>query len=159
MSQDFNAKLNLLVRSEKALLKLEIRKKSRQAVFIALGLIAILATLVMLNVTAYLYLSTLYSTVIAAAILTGLNLVVAIIFFTISSRQELGAEAEAMQEIRDFAWGQIADDIDEVKQDVSEFRQSIQSAQSVFKRDFMLLKELVPIIRSLFGPKKEKQSK
>ena len=57
MSKDFNAKMKLLIKSEKAMLDLEIRKKSRQTFWIGLALLAALVTLVLLNVTVYLYLA------------------------------------------------------------------------------------------------------
>ena len=81
MSEDFNAKMKLLIKSEKALLSLEMRKKSRQTVWVAIGLLAVLAGLVMLNVTVFLLLETHYSNLVSAAILSGLNLLVAILFF------------------------------------------------------------------------------
>jgi hypothetical protein len=60
MSDDFNAKMKLLIKSEKAMLSLEMRKKSRQTVWIALALLAVLVGLITLNATVFLYLETMY---------------------------------------------------------------------------------------------------
>ena len=125
MSEDFNAKMKLLIKSEKALLSLEMRKKSRQTVWIALALVAVLVSLVMINVTVYLYLKTSYTDLGSAAILAVLNLAVSGLFFLIASRQDRGPEAKSIEDIRDFAWDQVNTDIDEVKQHVTDFKQSV----------------------------------
>jgi len=125
MSDEFNAKMKLLIKSEKALLNLEMKKRSRQVIWIALALLAVLIGLVMLNVTVYLYLSDSFSNLESAAILSGLNLFVAALFFLIASHQDRGAEAESIEDIRDFAWDQVSTDIDEVKQHVSDFKESV----------------------------------
>jgi len=49
MNTDLNTKLNLLIRSEKALFKIEIRKRARQTVFITIALLAVLIALIMLK--------------------------------------------------------------------------------------------------------------
>jgi hypothetical protein len=160
MSDNFNAKMKLLMKSEKALLSLDIRKKSRQAVLVAIALLAVLAGLVMLNVTVYLYLGTHYSNLASAAILSGLNLLVAIIFFFIASRQDRGADAESIEEIRNFAWGQIETDIDEVKQNVSKFTQSVNkvksSVDSFTSGDAFGLNKILPVITTLIDLDKKK---
>ncbi len=160
MSEDFNAKMKLLIKSEKALLSLELRKRSRQTLWISLALLAVLVSLVMLNVTVFFYLETKYSNLESAAILTGLNIAVAIFFFVIASRQDRGAEAESIEEIRDFAWRQISTDIDEVKQNVSEFTSSVKnvkrSVDSFTRGDAFGLKNIMPIINTLISLNKRK---
>jgi hypothetical protein len=160
MSEDFNAKMKLLIKSEKALLSLEMRKRSRQTVWIALALLAVLVGLLMLNVTVYLYLSTRFSNLESAAILSGLNILAAIIFFVIASRQDRGAEAESIEGIRDFAWEQISTDIDEVKQNVSEFKSSVvkvkHSVDSFTSGDAFGLKKVLPIITTLIELNKKR---
>jgi len=153
MSEDFNAKIQLLIKSEKALLSLEMRKKSRQTVWVALALVAVLVTLVMVNITVYLYFSTTHSQLEAAAILTGLNLGVAILFFVIASRQSNGPEAESIEGIRDFAWEQVSNDIDEVKQNFTEFKDSLVKVKKTVNHfttgDAFGFKKILPIITTL----------
>ena len=160
MSEDFNAKMKLLIKSEKALLSLEMRKKSRQTVWVAVGLLAVLVSLIMLNVTVFLYLETSYSNLESAAILSGINLLAALLFFTIASRQDRGAEAESIEEIRDFAWGQISTDIDEVKQNVSEFTSSVKKVKrtvdSFTTGDAFGIKKVMPIITTLINLNKKR---
>jgi len=160
MSEDFNAKIKLLVKSEKALLSLEMKKKSRQTMWVALGLVAVLVTLVMVNITAYLYLSTTHTQLEAATILTGLNIAVAIIFFFIASRQDLGAEAGSIEDIRDFAWEQVSTDIDEVKQHATDFKNSVvkvkKTVDSFTTGDAFGIKKVLPIITTLIDLNKRK---
>ena len=160
MSEDFNAKIKLLVKSEKALLSLEMRKKSRQTVWIALGLVAVLVTLVMINITAYLYLSSTHTPLEAAAILTGINLIVAILFFIIASRQDRGTEAASIEDIRDFAWDQVSTDIDEVKQHATDLKNSIvkvkKTVDGFTTGDAFGIKKVLPIITTLIDLNKRK---
>jgi len=161
MKEEFNAKLNLLIKSEKALFRLEVRKKSRQTVFVAIALLAVLAALALLNVAVYLYLTSHFSPMLSAAILAGMNLAVAGVFLLIASRQDTGPEAESLQEIRDFAWEQVSSEIDGMKQQVSEFTNGIRSVggsiNSVMHRDYSALVALLPIVQSLLAAHKKKR--
>ena len=151
MSDEFNAKIKLLIKSEKALLGLEMKRRSRQTVWIALALLAVLTSLVMLNVTVYLYLSDKFNNLESAAILSGLNLIVAALFFIIASRQERGAEAESIEDIRDFAWDQVSTDIDEVKQHVADFKEGVVKVKKGVDSFTSVgpLAKVVPIITAL----------
>jgi hypothetical protein len=160
MSEDFNAKMKLLIKSEKALLSLEMKKKGRQTLWTTLALLAILVTLIMLNITVYLYLSTTHTALEAAATLTGVNLVIAILFFVIASKQDRGAEAASIEDIRDFAWEQVSTDIDEVKQNVTDFKNSVVKVKSKVDSfttgDAFGLKKVLPIITTLIDLNKKK---
>lgn len=159
MNKELHNKLHLLVRSEKALLKLEMRRKGRQAVLISIGLLAILATLVMLNVSGYLYFVQSFSTLHAAMILTAINLSLAILLFVLASRQELGAEAEAVHEIRDYALSELSGEFDEIKQEASEIRESFSKVSggisSLFNRDFSALKAVLPLVEMFVKTRKK----
>jgi len=163
MSQDIGNKLHLLMQSEKALLKLEAAKRSRQIVIAAIGVIAIFAALVMLNVSAYYYLNTRMSPQLAALALAGLNVLLALMFFWIASKQTTGAQAEPIKEIRDFAVKQLAEDVEEVKSSVLQFKNGIQSVSSgvngVLNRDFLALKGLIPLLQMLLDRRKSKKQK
>ncbi len=150
MNKELSNKLNLLLRSEKALLKLEMRKKGRQVILSTIGVLAILATLVMLNISAYLYLQESYSPLHSALILTGVDLALAILFFVLAMRQELGNEAEAINEIRDYALKELTVEFDEIKQEAAEIRESFSKVSSgigsVFNRDFSAVKAVLPLV-------------
>jgi hypothetical protein len=160
MSEDFNAKIKLLIKSEKALLSLEMKKKSRQTVWVALGLVAVLVTLVMVNITAYLYLAATRTPLEAAAILTGLNIAVAVLFFILASRQSVGAEAASIEDIRDFAWEQVSSDLDEVKPPANDFKNSVGKVKKTVAGfttgDAVGIKKVLPIITTLIDLNKRK---
>ena len=153
MNDDFNAKIKLLIKSEKALLSLELRKKSKETFWVVLGIVALFVSLVMVNITAYLYLSESFSNAESAGILTIINIVLAGIFFSIASKQDRGAEAESIEDIRDFAWQQVSTDIDEVKENIQEFTQSIvkvkDNVESFTKGDTFGIKKVLPIVTTL----------
>jgi len=151
MNQDLSTKIKLIIKSEKALLNLEIRKKSKQVAWMAIGILAAFTALVMLNVTIYLYLANNFSTVISAAILTAINLGFTALAFFIASSQSESVESESIKEIRDYAWTQLANDIDETKNSVTEFRDSILKA----KESIFGLKNLLPIITSVIDLSKK----
>jgi len=163
MNTDLNTKLNLLIRSEKALFKIEIRRKARQTVFITIALLAVLITLIMLNVTVYLSLAAHYSTQLSAAILTGSNLSVAILFFIIATYQGTSSEVESLQDIRDFAWDQVATELNGVKQQVSDFSDGVKriknGVDSVINRDIFGLRSIIPLIQAFSTLKKKKNTK
>ena len=124
MKRELSNKLQLLLRSEKALMKLEMRKKGRQVVLVSIAILAILATLVMLNVSTYLYLIEKSSPLNAALVLMAIDLAVAILFFILAARQELGSEAEAINEIRDYAMKELSGEFDEMKNEASAIREN-----------------------------------
>ncbi|HEC05309.1 MAG TPA: hypothetical protein ENJ12_00520 [Thiolapillus brandeum] len=161
MNQDFNAKLNLLIKSEKALFRLEMRRKGRQTLFTAIALLAVLAALALINVTVYLYLVTRFSPLVSAGILSGLNLAIAAIFLVIASRQDVGPEAASLEEIRDFAWEQVSRDLDGVKQQVGDFTDGIKrvsgSINSVMHRDYSALAAMLPFVQTLLAARKKKK--
>ena len=124
MKRELSNKIQLLLRSEKALMKLEMRKKGRQVVLVSIAILAILATLVMLNVSTYLYLIEKSSPLNAALVLMAIDLAVAILFFILAARQELGSEAEAINEIRDYAMKELSGEFDEMKNEASAIREN-----------------------------------
>ena len=142
------------------MLGLEMRKKSRQTVWIALALLAVLVGLITMNVTVYFYLEIMYSNLVSAAILSGLNLLVAGIFFMIASKQTTGPEAESIEEIRNFAWSQVQTDIDDVKQNVTQFTDSIskvkKNVDTFTSGDAFGLKKVMPIITTLIDLNKKR---
>jgi len=160
MSEEFNAKIKLLIKSEKALLSLEMKKKSRQTLWIALALVTVLVTLVMVNITAYLYLSSTHTPLEAATILTGMNIAVAVLFFVLASRQTVGAEASSIEDIRDFAWEQVSSDLDEVKQHATDFKNSVAKVKKTVDGfttgDAFGIKKVLPIITTLIDLNKKR---
>ncbi|MGB5966344.1 MAG: phage holin family protein [Sulfurimonadaceae bacterium] len=161
MNKELSNKLHLLIRSERALLKLEMNKKGRQVLLATIALLALLATLVMLNVSIFLYLEESFTVLHSALILTGINLALAIVFLMLASRQELGSEAEAVHEIRDYALKELSGEFDEIKQEASEIRESFSKVSSgissVFNRDFSALKAVLPLVEMFVKTRKQEK--
>ena len=159
MNKQLSNKLQLLLRSEKALLKLEMRRKSRQVVLATIGVIAVLAALVMSNVSIYLYLVEYYTPLESAMALTVIDAVVAILFFVLALRQEVGPEADAIHEIRDYAMQELSGDVEALKEEAQQIRESFSRVSggisSVFNRDFSALKALAPLVEILVKSRKK----
>jgi len=151
MNQDLSKTIKLIVKSEKALFKLEMRQKGKQFIWAAIGILAIFITLVMFNITIFFYLSNSYSTLFSTSILTILNLLFTAIAFYIASNNHKSTEVKSIEEIRDYAWTQIANDIDETKSNIDEFKDSILKA----KDNLLGFKSLLPIITTIIDYSKK----
>ena len=151
MNQDLSKTIKLIVKSEKALFKLEIRKKSKQFIWAAIGIIAIFISLVMLNITLYFYLSSNLSSLVSTSILTIMNFIFTAMAFYIASGSHKSTEVKSIEEIRDYAWTQIANDIDETKNSIEEFKDSILKA----KESIFGFKSLLPILTSIIDYSKK----
>ena len=151
MNQDLSKTIKLIVKSEKALFKLEVRKKSKQFVWASIGIVAVFITLVMLNITIFFYLSNSYTTLVSTSILTIMNLVFTTIAFYIASSNTKSTEAKSIEEIRDYAWTQIANDIDGTRNSIDELKESILKA----KDNLFGFKSLLPIITTLIDYSKK----
>ena len=150
MKRELKAKVQLLLRSEKALFKLEMQRRSRQLILVIIATIAILAAVVMINVSSYLYLSETLTPLRSAMILSVSNVLLALLMLWLASRQELGKEAEAMHEIRNFAMEELSEELGEIEQEAAEIRAGFsevsKGVSSLFNRDFSALKALVPLV-------------
>ena len=159
MNKELTNKINLLVRSEKAMLKLEMRKRGRQVVLASIGVIAVLATLVMLNVSAYLYFVESYSPLHAAMILSVVDLILAILFFVVAAKQGLGGEAEAVNEIREYARNELSTEMETFQKETAEIRESFSKVSSgissVFNRDFSAVKAVMPLVELFVNTRKK----
>ena len=159
MNKELSKKVSLLLRSEKAMLKLEMSRRSRQAVLAAIGVIAVLATLVMLNITAYLFLKVHFTSEIAALILTGADMLIAIFFLVLASQQELGREANAVREIRDYARQELSGELESLQEETAEIRESFSKVSSgissIFNRDFSAVKAVLPLIEMFVKSRKK----
>ena len=151
MNQDLSKKIKLIVKSEKELLKLEIGKKSKQLVWAFIGVVAVFMTLVMLNITIFFYLSNSYTTLASTSILTTINLIFTAVAFYIASSKSKSSEVKSIEEIRNYAWTQIANDIDATKNSIDELKESIVK----MKDNILGFKSLLPIITTLMDYSKK----
>jgi len=143
MKNDLGKKLNLYLRSEKMLLNLEIKKKTNQTVFVVVGMIALLSTLVLLNISAYFYLDEHMKPQSSALLLAVANMLIAVVFFLVAKNQSLGSEAKTIEEIRDLS--------------LDELSQELESFKTVFNRDLLGIKGIIPFVNLLLEIKKHKK--
>ena len=159
MKRELKDKVQLLLRSEKALFKLEMQRRSRQLLLVVIAAIAILAAVVMINVSSYLYLSETLTPLQSATILSVSDVLLSLLMLWLATRQELGKEAEAMHEIRNFAMQELSEELGEIEQEAAEIRAGFsevsKGVSSLFNRDFSALKALVPLIE-LFVQKRKR---
>ena len=84
MDDNFDSKLHLYIRSERAMLDIFVRDKLRQLFFISIGFIALLTALIMFDIAIFFTLTTYFSTKITA--FSGFNFpIFSITLLTISS--------------------------------------------------------------------------
>ena len=159
MKRGLKDKVQLLLRSEKALFKLEMQRRSRQIILVIIASIAMLAAMIMINISSYLYLSETLTSLQSVTILSVLNVVLSILMLWLASRQELGKEAEAMHEIRNFAMQELSEEFGEIEQEAAEIRAGFsevsKGVSSLFNRDFSALKALVPLIEMFVKSRKK----
>jgi hypothetical protein len=158
MSKEFNAKLDLLIKSEKALLKLEIQKRSKQFLFTAIALVAILVALAMINIAIYLSLEAHYTALMSATLLASFNIAIAILFLMLASRNMKSEEGKSIQEIRNYAWREVSDDINGAKEQVIGFVDGVHkvhnSVDTIINKELFGLKNVIPILQALINMKK-----
>ena len=151
MNPELSKKIHLLIRSEKALLKLELQKKGREVILTTIAILAILASLATLNLAFYLYFETMLTPLGAATSLSALNLLIAILFFILASKQELSREAESIHEIREYALGELSLEYQHVKDEAAEIRNSF----SKVTESFSAVKSLFPLLKMFINSRKK----
>ncbi len=151
MSQEFNKKVSLLLKSQKSLINMEIKKKSKQIILIAIALIAISVTFIMLNFSLFFFLLSMFTNTISALILSLVNLSIALLLIFLALKKDNNAQFDAITEIRDFALDEILEDVDGVKMEVTQFK---NRATTVFDGTFLGLKTILPLMLTIFNSKK-----
>lgn len=133
MTDDLQDKLALLLKSERTLMRLELRKKVRQAVLLILACIAIFSAFIALNVTLYLYLSTLIEPIYSALSIASIDILIALLLLLIAANLGLGEDEKSAYEIRDFARNQVQKEVHSLRSNLLSFKHLIQLI-SVFKK-------------------------
>ena len=158
MCSQFESKLNVYIRSERAMLDIFVRDKLRQLFFIAIGVIALFTTLILFDIAIFFTLTTYFSTKITAFILADANAILFLMSILFSKRKKHRKEVEALKEIRDFAKEEVLKDVKVVTDEVVEVGQSVghavHGASSIFSGEVFSLASLLATINSLLKNKK-----
>jgi hypothetical protein len=158
MNSNFDAKLNLYVRAERAMLTLTLREKKRQMVYITCALLALLTTLILLNIGAFYTLLTYLSPQLSAFALAGLNLLIILIMLILAGKKKNTAEIEALSDIRDFAKTEVITELQVSTQNIVDMSQSIKhvadDVNAVLSGEMFGLQGLISMLHHIVKSKK-----
>jgi hypothetical protein len=125
-------KLRVLTRAELTLAKANARRMAARSRLYAIAVGMILLTVVMINIAAYEYLSTLEGEANAALLVALANAVLASVIIFIASRIKPGPEEEMVKEIRELALTELSADADGIKQSFAQISSDIERIRSGF---------------------------
>ena len=156
-------KLRVLTRAEMTLAKANARRMAARSRLYAIALGMVLLTVVMINIAAYEYLSTLKGEAIAALLVALANGVLAVLVIFAASRIQAGPEEEMVKEIRELALSELSADAEGVKQsfaqisaDVERIRSGFSSVSGLFGSGHSGLGSLGPLLGMLTSMLKKK---
>lgn len=159
MDGNFENKLNLYLRSERAMLDIFIRNKLRQLFFISLSFVALLTALIMFDIAIFFTLQNYFATNITAFILAGSNALLFLIFILFAIQKQHQHEIKALRDIRDFAKEQVGQDVKIAADEVVHMGKSVQhvahDVSSILRGEAFGLAGLIPIIQSILKTKKQ----
>ena len=92
----------------------------------------ILLTVIMINIAAYEYLSTLKGDAVAALLVALANGVLAVVVIFVASRIKPGPEEEMVKEIRELALSELSADADGIKQNFAQISSDLERIRSGF---------------------------
>jgi len=157
MDGNFDSKLNLYLRSERAMLDIFVRNKLHQFFFISLGFVALLTALIMFDIAIFFTLKNYFSTPITAFILAGSNTLLCLIFLLFSKHKKHQREVDALRDIRDFAKEQVSSDVKIATNEMVHMGKSVKhithDISSIFSGEAFGLAGLIPILRTILKPK------
>jgi hypothetical protein len=125
-------KIRVLTRAEMTLAKANARRIAARSRLYAVALGMILLTVVMINIAAYEYLSTLKGDAVAALLVALANALLAVLVIFVASRIRPGPEEEMVKEIRELALAELSADADGIKQNFAQISSDIERIRSGF---------------------------
>jgi len=157
MNGNFDKKLNLYLRSERAMLDIFVRDQLRQLFFVSLGLIALFTALIMFDIAIFVTLQHYFTANITAFILAGIHVGLCLIFILCAKHKKNQRDIEALRDIRDFAKEQVCQDIKIATDDVIHMGKSVKNithdVSSIFSGEAFGLAGLIPIIQRILKHK------
>lgn len=163
---DFIKKLQVLARSETAILKINLQTVARQIILYAVGIVLILLAVAMFNLAIYMGIAEDHGEVTGALIVCAINSILAVVIVMVAGRTKPGPEAAMAREIRELALTEIHSDVGRIEQDLVDFKSDIQRIRSGFSglmgggggSSFSLL-NLVPLLDILISALSKSKSK
>lgn len=158
-------KLQILARSEMALLRIQARRNATRTVLLVVALVFVLLALGMLNFAGYQALAVSQGPAIAAMLVALADGVIALIVVLLSRSTGPNTEQEKMvRDIRDLAYNELSADFNEVKDKVVQVTDDVRRIRSglsgVTSGSYAgLANNLAPILGLLIGAIKKSRSK
>lgn len=125
-------KIRVLTRAEMTLAKANARRIAVRSRLYAVALGMILLTVVMVNIAAYEYLSTVKGDAMAALLVALANALLSVLVIFVASRIRPGPEEEMVKEIRELALAELSADADGIKQNFAQISSDIERIRSGF---------------------------
>ena len=120
-------KIQLLLRAELALFRIQTKRKATQTCFKIVALVFVLLALAMLTVAGYQALAYMLGSVIAAFIIAVVYGVLALILLLISHSIGNNTEQEKLvKEVRELAYKELGSDVDKVKAGVDQVTEDVK---------------------------------
>ena len=129
---DFLKKMQVLLRTETAIFRINLQTAGKQIVLFAVGIVLILLALAALNVGIYTALADRYGGVAGALIVAVINGILAVILMVVANRTKPGPEAAMAKEIRDLAISEISTDVDKIRQNLDDFKSDVERIKNGF---------------------------
>jgi hypothetical protein len=121
-------KLQLLARAELALAEINARRAGARTAYLGVALVLCLLGLAMLNFAGYLALAEQVSPAVAALIMAVVNGAAALVVVSLSSKAGPSENEERMaREIRELAYKEVSEDVEEVKLRLENLAQEVSS--------------------------------
>lgn len=157
-------KLQILARSEMALLRLQAKRNAVRTASFVVALVFVMLALAMLNFAGYQALVETRSPAIAALLVAVADIVVAVIVVLMSRGAGPNEEQEKMvRDIRDLAYNELSADFDVARAKVSEVTEDVKRIRSGFSAvtsgSGSIANNLAPLLGLLISAVKKGRSK
>ncbi len=128
---DSLAKLRILARAESTLLQLRVRRVAVQYAFIAVAAVLLLFTVCLLNLAAYQYLAERFAPHEATLLVALANAAVAGLLLIAAWRVSRRTEPPIASELRELAWREVQQDVEDMRSSVSSLRANMGAISSL----------------------------
>lgn len=143
-------KINLLVRSEMALARIQTRRAVSRFILSLIALVFVLLGLGMLNFAIYQALAVHLSPALAGLFVALINLFLAGIIFFIAGKTGTESNEEKMaQEIRDLAYAELNSDVASFKSEIGKVRGDIKKIRAGFNSFTDTTSSIIPLFSLL----------
>lgn len=143
-------KINLLVRSEMALARIQTRRAVSRIILSLVALVFVLLGLGMLNFSIYQAFTAHFSPAVAGLYVALINLFLAGVIFLFAGKVGAESNEEKMaQEIRDLAYNELNTDVDSLKSEVSKVSDDIKRIRRGFNSFTDTTGSIIPLLSLL----------